>query len=262
MTATFTAVVADIARKLSAEQVAAWCAVLETVAGPLADVEAKLVERTSGVETSASARRLVEEWQRHAPRLPGAAVALALGAASAVRERADHGRARLVVSGPSTAAVPVRLTSSVVVGLVRAATRNLLVVSFAAYGVADVVRELASAAARGVCLDLVLETSTAMGGGLRGTGAAEAFAALRDAATFWHWPAAHRPAAASLHAKVVVADGEVALLGSANLTDRALSDNIEVGVLSHDRGFAGRLDRHFRALMRPEARCLSPLPTP
>lgn len=255
----FAAQVAALARRLSSNQVAAWGAVLATAPGPLPDIQAKLIDRTSGMEASTSARQLVEVWQRQAPHLSGEAVALALTAASAAHEQAEHDRARLVVSGPSTAAVPVRLTSSVVVGLVRAATRKLLVVSFAAYGVADVVRELTSAAARGVRLDLVLETSTAMGGGLRGTGAADAFAALRDVATFWHWPTSHRPVRASLHAKVVVADAEVALLGSANLTDRALSDNIEVGVLSRDRGFANRLDRHFRALMRPETRCLSPL---
>ena len=34
----------------------------------------------------------------------------------------------------------------------------------------------------------------------------------------------------SLHAKALIADGKRAIIGSANLTDRALDRNIEVGI--------------------------------
>ncbi|PSL56566.1 phospholipase D-like protein [Saccharothrix carnea] len=245
---------------LSDTQIANWCAALAGMAGPADGSLRVLITREPGTEAATAAERLVRAWRRHAPDLPGPAIALALATAAHVQERADNDRARLVISGPMTDAVPVRLTGAVVGEVVSRATRRLLVVSFAAYGVAEVTRHLLAAAHRGVRLDLVLETSTAEGGALRGAGGAEVFAGLRDVATFWHWPAEHRGGAASLHAKVVVADAETALLGSANLTDRGLSGNIEVGVLSHDRAFASRLDGHFRALMRPEARCFSRLP--
>ncbi|MFE7756296.1 phospholipase D-like domain-containing protein [Streptomyces sp. NPDC057429] len=42
-------------------------------------------------------------------------------------------------------------------------------------------------------------------------------------------------ARSSLHAKVIAADRRVALLGSANLTGRALTDNVEIGVILRDR---------------------------
>ncbi|MGC5330457.1 phospholipase D-like domain-containing protein [Micromonospora sp. DT62] len=53
---------------------------------------------------------------------------------------------------------------------------------------------------------------------------------------------------AALHAKLIAADSRVALISSANLTDRALSHNIEVGVVLHDPEVARKLVAHFQAL--------------
>lgn len=39
------------------------------------------------------------------------------------------------------------------------------------------------------------------------------------------------------------------LVGSANLTSRALADNLEVGVVIHDPDQVSHLVSHFRALM-------------
>lgn len=255
----FGAELAELVCRLSDTQILTWCDVLDQAPGPEPAVVERLIAREPGTEASAAAHRLVTSWRRHVPGLSGAAVTLALSAAAEVQRRTDQDRPRLVVSGPVSSTLPVRLTGAVVGEIVSRATRRLLVVSFAAYRVEEVVRQLLAAAHRGVRVDLVVETSTDVGGALRGPGGVEAFTALRDAATFWHWPAAHRTGTSSLHAKIVVADGEVALLGSANLTNRGLSDNIEIGVLSHDRVFSGTLEQHFRALMRPEAHCFSRL---
>lgn len=46
-----------------------------------------------------------------------------------------------------------------------------------------------------------------------------------------HWPAPQRPPGAALHAKIVVVDDRVALVGSANLTSRAMEANLECGIL-------------------------------
>ncbi|MCA1701314.1 MAG: phospholipase D-like domain-containing protein, partial [Actinobacteria bacterium] len=61
-----------------------------------------------------------------------------------------------------------------------------------------------------------------------------------------------------LHAKAVVADEEIALVTSANLTEAAFDRNIEAGVLSRDRALAASLARHFRVLIEREL--LLPLP--
>ena len=51
-------------------------------------------------------------------------------------------------------------------------------------------------------------------------------------------------------ASLIVADERIALVGSANLTDRALASNLELGVIIRDPDVALRIDRHFRSLMR------------
>jgi len=48
-----------------------------------------------------------------------------------------------------------------------------------------------------------------------------------------HWPAAQRPPGAALHAKIIVVDDRIALVGSANLTSRAMEANLECGILIH-----------------------------
>jgi phosphatidylserine/phosphatidylglycerophosphate/cardiolipin synthase-like enzyme len=50
---------------------------------------------------------------------------------------------------------------------------------------------------------------------------------------------------ASLHAKCIVVDGERALVGSANFTDRGQTRNIEAGVLVDDARFSTELVRQF-----------------
>lgn len=251
----FAEVIADLAAALPAAHIAAWAGVLVRMSGP-GDVTAELIDARPGYAVAAHAARLVASWRAEAPDLPGSAVALALRGAALLHQRAKARRTELVVSGPTNASVPVRLTSSVVVQVIRAARSSLLVASFAAYGIAEVVAELRAAAHRGVRIDLILESSVEDGGALRGgPGAATAFAALRNQATFWHWPAARRAAGgspqAALHAKFIAADGEIALISSANLTDRALSHNIEVGVVIHDPDVVRRLVAHVGALMNP-----------
>lgn len=260
----FTRTLADLAAELPTGHLTAWADVLHAAPHPTETIEAALINARPGHSVGA-ARRLVNAWRTHAADLPGAAIALALRSAGQVQQRADTRRSTLAVSGPSSHSVPVRLTSSVIIEVIRAAQTRLLVVSFAAYGVANVVAELAAAADRGVHLDLILEDSRADGGTLHGVGgAAGPFAALHTHATFWHWPANRRPTTgksrAALHAKLVAADTTIALISSANLTDRAMTSNLEVGVVLRDPHVVGRLVGHFHALMAPQAAALTPLP--
>lgn len=262
---TFADTIADIAADLPAGHISAWSATLSTLDIPDADVEAALIDARPGYAVATHARRLVQAWRIEAADLPGPAVALALYSAARVHHRAAAQRTELVISGPTSPSVPVRLTSSVVIEVIRAARQSLLVVNFAAYGVADVISELAAATRRGVHTNLVLESSVEEGGTLRGTiGAAAAFTTLRNSATFWHWPAHRRPTAgnsrAALHAKIIAADTSVAMISSANLTDRGLSSNLEVGIVLHDPHVVDRLVQHFTALMNPRTGPLEKVP--
>jgi len=264
------AVIAELAGRLPAGHVTAWARVLRTVQAEdlAADgrvLEAPLIEARPGVALGGAAARLIAAWQAGEAPLPGAAVALALESAGRVVGQAAARRSDIVVSGPVSNSADVRLTSSVVSELIHDCRELLLIVSFAAFGVTEVVHELARATQRGVRMDLVLETTAEEGGALRGpVGAAAAFKAIRQDATFWTWPADRRPAVgasrAALHAKLVAADERIALLGSANLTDKALALNLELGVIVRDPAVVRRMICHFRALMRPGEGILQPIP--
>ncbi len=52
-----------------------------------------------------------------------------------------------------------------------------------------------------------------------------------------------------MHAKCVVVDEKVALITSANFTERAQRDNVELGVLVRDPAFARRVAAQWRVLV-------------
>ncbi len=250
------AIIAELAERLPAGHVAAWAHVLRSQPAVDASTCAKLVEARPGFAIGTAAARLVDAWQAaHSP-LPGAAVALALEAAARAAGQAAAHRSQVVVSGPASDSEAVRLTSAVISELIHDSRESLLIVSFAAFGISEVVLELELAVRRGVRVDLVLETTADHGGTLHGSvGAAAAFESIRHDVTIWTWPASRRPAVgnsrAALHAKLVAADERIALLGSANLTDKALAYNLELGVIIRDPYVVRRMVRHFRSLMKP-----------
>jgi cardiolipin synthase len=50
-----------------------------------------------------------------------------------------------------------------------------------------------------------------------------------------------------LHAKTLLVDDDIAIVGSANADMRSFRLNFELGALIHDRGFAIELEKKFRA---------------
>jgi putative cardiolipin synthase len=141
--------------------------------------------------------------------------------------------------GTLGASVTARLTSGVAVEVIRSADTSLLIASFAAHGARDVVTEVARAIDRGVRVDLLLEESTQ---------ASAAFAALPREVRVWH----RVETSGVLHAKLIAADRHTAFLGSANITDRALTDNIELGLVLRDPLIVEPLIDHFHWLLAPE----------
>jgi phosphatidylserine/phosphatidylglycerophosphate/cardiolipin synthase-like enzyme len=145
------------------------------------------------------------------------------------------------------------LTRQVLVNLVRSAKTSLILVSFAAYRVAELADEIGVAAQRDVDVRLVLEDSEADGGSLR-FAATKAFSELGSAVNFYHWPPADRPVnssggRASMHVKSALADEHTCLVTSANLTGQAVDVNMELGLLVRGGPVPARLSRHFRQLM-------------
>ncbi|NUK32308.1 hypothetical protein HRW12_00655 [Streptomyces lunaelactis] len=170
----------------------------------------------------------------------GYAAGLLIGAAQArLRYRSRH-HAEVVWTGPASGVQTSRLTSAVVTELIASARKELLLVSFAAFPPASLTAALDSAAARGVEVTLLLE-QPADNPTFRGGVTFPAIPAVR-----WNWPLGKREPGAALHAKIIVVDRQVALVGSANLTSHAFEKNLECGILlrgpEHALAIVGHLD--------------------
>ncbi|MFB7952754.1 DISARM system phospholipase D-like protein DrmC [Streptomyces sp. NPDC056045] len=261
-------VLSGLVATLPATHLAAWINVLRTVHTPDGRTESRLVAAHPGVGLGPRAGLLLSVWRSTDPQLPGCALALALEAAGRRYEQdlATH-HVEIAVSGPVSDAVSVRLTASVAIQVIRAANARLLVTSYAAFGIQEIVSEIRAAADRGVSVDLVLETARSSGGRLHGDGDGRtAFYELRfhPDVRLWQWAndERHGPGGryGSMHAKVIAADRNIALLGSANLTDNAYSDNLEVGAVIRDPRAIASLVDHFTNLMYSTDGSLTRLP--
>lgn len=250
-------VLSGLVATLPATHLAAWINVLRTVPAPDGRTESRLVAAHPGVGLGPRAGLLLSAWRSTDPQPPGCALALALEAAANRYEQdlATH-HVEIAVSGPVSDAVPIRLTASVAIQVIRAASTTLLVTSYAAFGIQEIVSEIRAAADRGVDVDLVLETVRASGGRLDGGSDGRiAFNELRfhPEVHLWQWAndERHGPGGrrGSMHAKVIAADRNTALLGSANLTDNAYSDNLEIGAVIRDPSAVASLVDHFINLM-------------
>jgi phosphatidylserine/phosphatidylglycerophosphate/cardiolipin synthase-like enzyme len=131
-----------------------------------------------------------------------------------------------VWTGPESIAAHGRLTIAVVADLIAEARTQILLVSYATAPSDRIRQALAAAAEKGVAITLLLERPQ---DNPHFTGQKGPFPGLT--ARRLVWPAATRPSGASMHAKLLVIDRNVALVGSANLTSRALESNLECGVL-------------------------------
>jgi cardiolipin synthase len=166
-----------------------------------------------------------------------------LGAAEAVRRDRVGRRVEVVWTGPASTVTSSRLTSAVVVELIDAAAEEIVLVSFATHG-QQIRAALDRACERGVLLTLLLERPS---DNPRYTGDVDPFPGLK--ACRMMWPADRRPAGASIHAKIIVVDRKVALVGSANLTGHAMDHNVECGILIHGGAEPAQIRDHLIALL-------------
>lgn len=241
MTGLLPELLARLGRRLPQDRLTDLVSALRAADSPDAGILDRFVAANPAAGIAQQLDAIRQTWREEGPTLPGEAIALAVVAATALDVPSEDHSVELVVSGPVSPAIPVRLTSGIAVDVIRSARESLLIASFAAYGVTEVVSELRQAVKRKINIDLLLEESTA---------AVRAFSPLGNRVRIWHRTNAF--ASGTLHAKLIAADRHTALLGSANLTDRALTENIELGVLLHDPRTVGRIVDHFRWLTLPE----------
>lgn len=176
----------------------------------------------------------------------------------------------LVWSGPEVPGIHARDTRRVYEELIGTAERSLWISTFAYFDGPRVFSVLARRMEAVPALRVKMLVNIQRGRG--DTTKAESLV-RRFADGFWgtDWPGSSRPAvfydprslepdgpAGVLHAKAVVADGEVVFVTSANLTDAALNRNIELGILLRDRALATSVSSHFQGLI--DGKLLLPLP--
>jgi len=151
---------------------------------------------------------------------------LLAGAAQAFERARQRQHIDVVWTGPETGSGAGRLTAATVTGLIGQARREILIVSYATHSEPAIESALAAAAKRGVEITILAERHE---DNPAYTAADPPFPGLR--AIRLRWPASLRPAWAALHAKIIVVDDSIALVGSANFTSRAMDSNFECGIL-------------------------------
>lgn len=156
----------------------------------------------------------------------------------------------VVWTGPGSAAVPVRATAAVLVDLIAAARFELVLMTYSARRHDGIRTAVTAAAARGVAVDVIVETLAGAAGAIGGSEPAAAFAGL-PGVTLWHWPTAKRSTpSAKMHAKVAIADESALLISSANLTHSGGSDNLEAGLLVRGGNAPSRALEYVRDLQQ------------
>lgn len=232
---------------------------------PSADLERALalLERSppgcAVTRASLAALRLGHLWAPLQPlaSLDGPMLARVFGALLEERAARPPSRVELVWTGGEAKTAYARPTASVVRELFDGAERHVLIAGYSFDHGASILAPLhARMLAHGVSVDLYLHIDRAR------AGSDPAAHLEREVASFFaaNWPFGNphptvyvAPSTIdptlkeSLHAKCVVADERVALLGSANFTDRGQSRNVEVGARIEDTGFARALVAQFRA---------------
>jgi cardiolipin synthase len=153
---------------------------------------------------------------------------LLAGAARAVEHARHYQSVSVVWTGPETSVSSSRLTAAALIELINSARSAILLVSYATRTEPPISAALSAAVARDVAVTLLAERHA---DNPSYSSSATPFPDL-DALRL-HWPSSSRPPGAALHAKVIVVDDQVALVGSANLTSRAMESNLECGILIH-----------------------------
>ena len=169
----------------------------------------------------------------------------ALRASNTVRwGTADREKVELVWTGVSTPLVSTRKTEQVLLETIEAAENELFIVSYVAYDVDSIVKALRKAIARGVKIEILMESTSDYGGRISMDSIALFKREVPEAILYW-W----NESGASVHAKCAVSDGKVAFVTSANLTGAAMEKNMELGIKIEGGDIPRRLHDHLEALV-------------
>lgn len=199
--------------------------------------------------SSQSLDRLQQLWLNE-PSISPRELAAALHAAAACSNSiSSMGTSELVWTGPKTTFIPARSTEQVVLQVVGAARARLFITSFNFSNASSVVSALNSAVGRSVEINILLELSKKEGGALSNDSLAAMHHSVPRARLFFWDPMERVDGWSCSHAKCTVADGSIAFITSANLSDAAMERNMELGVLFRAGRIPETLHAHLEALV-------------
>lgn len=199
---------------------------------------------------------LLETWQQDAKDLDSHALAAALtSAAYGVATAREALSVELVWTGPESPGIPLRRTDQVLLQLIREAKQELTIISFAVYKVPEIAQALVAAMNRGVSLRILAETPQSGAGKIGFSVSAALGAEVIQRAKVFVWPKQRRPINhegryGSLHVKCAIADSKHLFISSANLTEYALTLNMEMGLLVKSEDLAGQVKQHIDHLIQ------------
>ncbi|MCK6498050.1 MAG: DISARM system phospholipase D-like protein DrmC [Nitrospira sp.] len=197
--------------------------------------------------------RLYAGW-RASPSIGPKEVTSAFKAAAHVMSLMEtRGALELVWTGPKTGLIPTRQTEQVMLEVIDSAKSDLFLMTYVFYKASSIVEALNAAIRRNVKVCVLLESSSAHGGTVRGDSVKFISEAVPGAAIYVWRPTAGaaevEPQTAAVHAKCAVADRRIAFVTSANLTSAALERNMELGLLIRGGSEPDRLQSHLEALV-------------
>lgn len=247
-------VVVQIVAELGPERSLHLASLLETAPSD-ADPAARnaVVHQITGIEQRAALNRLLQHVSSND--LPLTSLALALRCAALAAEgRRDAETVELVWTGPIAGQACFRDTEQALLQLVGLARRRMTLCTFAAYRMTTVAHALQAALARGVVIELILETPSSSGGKNEFDPANAFERDLLVQFQMFVWPRDRRAEdgqgrRGSLHAKFALADASALFLSSANLTEYALRLNMELGALIKGGPLPSRLRDHLGCLV-------------
>lgn len=214
-----------------------------------------LIQSIKNPTTRNAFQKLIHSWCELLPDKSPHNLVWALRGTCAMDEYKRHQQyLELVWTGPTTDRVILRRTDQVLLDLIQEAKLSLIIVTFAAHKIPVIAQALRSAVERNVKIDIILESPETDAGKI----AHSAFKTLDSYAAemlkIYVWPVAKREKDeagrhGSLHVKCAVADDNIALISSANLTGYAFNLNMELGVLIHGGDIPHTIAEHLRQLI-------------
>ncbi|MCW5313110.1 hypothetical protein GTQ43_04520 [Nostoc sp. KVJ3] len=201
---------------------------------------------------------LLEIWCREAIYLDSSAIASALATAIYCEVAAKNELSvELVWTGPTSEGIPLRRTEQVLLQLIHEAQREIILVSFAVYKIPEIAKALLTAMKREVTVRIIAETPESSKGKIPFGVSAALGLEIAQQAHIFIWPRNKRLTDSegrygSLHVKCAIADRKHLFISSANLTEYALTLNMEMGLLVHGEDIAHQVAEHIDRLIQEE----------